>query len=121
MRQSRRTKGPEQLELEAYLKWFGFMHPDVLIYKINNEGKRNPRTAKASGIVAGMPDLHIVRAIYPYHSLYIEMKRADGKGRLSEAQRCVITLLRQEGHYVVICEGWEEAAKDTMEYFHGSR
>ncbi len=42
-----------------------------------------------------------------YHGLWIEMKTRDG--RLSREQKKVVPLLIEQGYYVSVCYGWEEA------------
>lgn len=109
----------EAKEVYAYLEWFKYQYPDILVYKIQNEGKRNPWMSKKLGIVAGMPDLQIIRAVGHYHSLWIEMKRADGKGKLSSNQEMIIAKLKSEDHAVVVCAGWEKAKSETQDYLNG--
>lgn len=107
---------PEQLEIEAYLKWMSIQHPDVLVFKIQNEGKRNPRTAKKIGIVAGIPDLQILRSSKNWNGMFIEMKRADGKGKLSANQLACHQKILDENYFVATCKGWEDAKFLTSIY-----
>lgn len=110
---------PETAEVESYLKWFRLQHPHILIYKNQNEGKRVPWLAKKVGILAGIPDLHIIKSVGKWHSYYIEMKLPDGKGILSSVQKTVIQKLIEENHAVDVAHGWEDAMYKTQDYLQG--
>ena len=49
-----------------------------------------------------------------FHSLYLEMK-ADG-GSLTDNQKIVIQLLREQGHAVEVCYGAESAIRVLERY-----
>lgn len=86
-------------------------------YSIPNGGSRSEKTAgimKAEGVKKGMPDFNLFIARAPYHSLFVEMKTE--KGRLSESQEAVISLLRQEGHKVVVCRSEQHAVTEIFKY-----
>jgi hypothetical protein len=110
---------PETQEVEAFVKWFRLQHPQILIYKNQNEGKRRPWLAKKLGILAGIPDLHIIKSVGKWHSYYIEMKLPDGKGVLSPMQKTVITRLIEADHAVDVAHGWEDAMRKTHDYLNG--
>lgn len=72
---------------------------------------------KRMGMVSGLPDLFLpVKNDLEGSGLYIEMKRRDGKGRLSDEQREIIGMLREEGYVVVVCDTWEEAVMELIEW-----
>lgn len=123
MRETSRAKPkrsyPETREIDAFLEWFSLQYPNIIIYKNQNEGKRKPWLAKKLGIVAGIPDLHIIKSVGKWHSYYIEMKLPDGKGVLSVSQKNMIEKLIKENHAVDVCHGWEKAREATLDYFNG--
>lgn len=88
-----------------------------LLYHIPNGGKRNKAEAarfKAMGVKSGVPDLHLPVARGGYHSLYIELKAANG--RVSENQSEWLAALNQQGNKAVACYGWEQAAQAIKDY-----
>jgi hypothetical protein len=123
MRETQRHKAkrdyPESREIAAYLEWFHYQFPNIFIYKNQNEGKRHPALARKLGIQAGIPDLHIIKAVDPWHSYYIEMKLPNAKGIVSIAQKLVRDKLISEKHAVDICHGWVKAKEATLDYFNG--
>jgi hypothetical protein len=70
-------------------QWFNNSFPQLrgLLYHVPNGEKRDPVTAnllKAKGVVAGIPDL-----VFHYRAktYFIELKKPDGSGSLSKAQK----------------------------------
>lgn len=89
----------------------------ALLYHTPNGGKRGKFEAcrlKAQGVKAGVPDLHLPVARAGYHGLWVEMKTAAG--RLSEAQRTIIAMLRAEGHRVEVCRSAADAVEALEDY-----
>jgi hypothetical protein len=106
------------LQVEC-LRWLRYAHPGVLCYAIPNGSYKTITTARAmrdEGLKAGMPDLHIPIARGGYHSLYIEMKNGKA-GKLSEAQKEVLEILRRERNKVAICRNLEEFQEEINKYF----
>lgn len=104
----------EQQEQVAFIEWFSYAFPKVLIHSIPNgahlAGDARMRAIKmdrlkAEGLVPGMPDLHV-----PAWRLYVEFKRTKG-GRLSEEQKDVIPALEAAGARVIVAKGWEDALR----------
>lgn len=88
-----------------------------LLYHVPNGGKRGKLEAcrlKAQGVRAGVPDLHLPIARGGYIGLWIEMKTSTG--RLSEAQRKIIAMLRDEGHRVEVCRSAADAVEVLEDY-----
>lgn len=110
------TEDYEQIE---FIKWCAF-HPDPrpsMIYAIPNGEKRSPKTGaklKRLGVKPGIPDLHLPIASQGYHTLYIEMKKKNG--RVSDDQKIQIQILRNEGHRVEVCWSKEEAVVVICDY-----
>lgn len=94
--------------------------PPFLIYAIPNGGKRDGRTGtilKAEGVLAGIPDLHVPVARQGYASLYIELKK---KGKTAtKIQTEMHERLRALGNKVILCDDWELAVAEIMEYYKG--
>lgn len=80
----------------------------IPVFHIPNGGSRNAREAanlKRQGVRKGVPDLFIPVPSGGYHGLFIEMKRADGKGRVSKEQAEWIRLLQAQGYRAHACNG----------------
>ena len=94
--------------------------PDYgLAYAIPNGGKRNKKTAvdmQAEGVKSGVPDVCFPVPRYPYHGLYIEMKRTQG-GKIEEKQKSWNVRLNEKGYYAVVCRGSGEAIAVIEAYF----
>ena len=111
---------------EGCVAWLRAQYPKLLWYHAKNEGNRKSLVRKANGksyspdgsrnkrmgVLAGTPDLCIVKSKYPppwdmstsaeaYHGLYVELKTPDG--RQSPAQKDFQTRCEHEGYKYVIC------------------
>ena len=99
-------------------------HPELaLLYAIPNGGKRSIKTArmlKATGVKAGVPDMCLPVPRYPYHGLYIELKRRKG-GRVSEKQSEWLQDLRKEGYKTCVCYGSDETIQVIEDYLKGEQ
>lgn len=71
---------------------------------------------KATGYVAGVPDLSIYEPRGEYHGLFIEMKRTKG-GNTSPAQKQWIEQLNKRGYKAVVCKGAASAINEIEKYF----
>ena len=102
------TQPSEHLEQVRLVSWFRRGYPDVRIFAIPNGGLRSASQGaalKASGTVAGVPDLFI-----PAWLCWIEMKRETG-GTVSPVQKDWIAYLEAIGHKVIIGRGFEDAKR----------
>lgn len=93
-----------------------------LLFAIPNGGRRSQREAarlKDEGVQAGVPDLMLAVPVAPFHGLFIEMKRADGKGSTSPEQRTQQELLARQGYRVETCCGYDEAWDTVAVYLAG--
>ena len=100
------TELQEHIALAQWLnlKKIRFYHPA-------NGGVRSPKEGakfKAMGTSPGIPDICIPIPIYPYHGLYIELKRIR-KSRISPAQQGWIDFLNNEGYLAKVCLGFDNA------------
>lgn len=90
-----------------------------LLLAIPNGGYRPMTTAamlKAEGVKAGVPDCCLPVARGRYHSLWLEVKRADHSNHATEAQWEWITNLRYCGNMAVVCYGADEAIAVITSY-----
>ena len=110
----------------AYFKWLKKQFP--LVYPVTtaifNQGKRDQLYAYSMGLKAGIPDIvmfapSVIDGI-SYHGLMIELKRPGDQyttaGKLSDAQCHMIARLRDNGYFVSVSFGWEEAMRVTRTY-----
>jgi hypothetical protein len=87
------------------------------LYAVPNGGYRPIRTAltmKAEGQRPGVPDLCLPWPARGHHGLYLEMKATGG--RVSAAQEDWLSYLEQAGYRVVVCWGWQHAAREICDY-----
>lgn len=122
----RRQAHPEhdaQVEVVNWVRSMQDVYPALrLFHAIPNGGYRSKKTAalmKAEGSLSGVPDLYLPVPRWwadgsVSHGLYIEMKAA--KGRLSDNQKEIITLLREQGYRVEVCFSVEEAKAAIIRY-----
>ena len=118
---SQNRKRSEATEQEALIEWCGWhegRHPELkLIFHIPNGGSRNTIEAanlKRQGVKAGVPDLCLPVPKNGYHGLYIEMKY--GRNKTSEKQEEWLKALWEQGYYVAVCYGAEEAERLIASY-----
>lgn len=115
------TESGAQEMLFTWAMWQQEGRPELkLLYHVPNGGKRDAKTGRAlkrQGVKAGVPDLCLPVARGGYHSLYIELK--VGKNTTSQKQKEWIAALRQQGNYVSVCYGWEEAKETIENYLDG--
>lgn len=117
----------ESVEQQCLFRWAKLQEaawPELaLMYHVPNGGYRSKSEAgrfKSEGVKAGVPDICLPVARYPWHGLYIELKRRSG-GTLSPDQARWITLLEEQGFKAVRCDGWEEAVITITKYLHEGR
>lgn len=73
--------------------------------------------AKAAGLRAGIPDLHLPVARGGFHGLWVELKTPSG--RTSPAQHETLKQLEYEGHAVVVARTVDEAISAVLNYLAG--
>jgi hypothetical protein len=102
------TAPSEHLEQVRLVSWFRRNYPGVRVFAIPNGGLRSASQGaalKASGTVAGIPDLFV-----PEWLLWVEMKRETG-GVVSPVQKDWIAYLESIGHKVIVGRGFEDAKR----------
>jgi hypothetical protein len=102
----------EQVEVVRWLR-----AADITFCASANAAKRSAALAamlKAAGMQAGFPDLMIFDAppLAPeFIGVAIEMKRADGKGRVSDEQQGWLIALAARGWKTKVCHGAADALR----------
>lgn len=112
------TEECEQIVLFRWAEFSASQYPELeLLYHIPNEGKRSAVTGarlKAQGLKSGVPDVCLPTAHGGYIGLYIEMKVKPNKP--TENQKRWLRALREAGHMVAVCYGFEEARNLIEKY-----
>lgn len=112
------TESTEHIRLACWLK-----KNNILFYHPANGGTRIKQEAyklKLMGVSAGVPDLCLPIARFPYHGLYIELKRKEG-GVVSVAQEWWLKSLLNEGYKAVVAKGFEEGKNLIENYLKGEK
>ncbi|WP_459482080.1 VRR-NUC domain-containing protein [Clostridium saccharoperbutylacetonicum] len=113
----------EQICLFQWAMWNTQKFPELnLLFHVPNGGKRDKREAvslKRQGVKAGVPDLVLPVPRGGYHGAYIEMKVGDNK--TTDKQKKWIRDLIEQGYYVEVCYGWQEASEKLTKYLEKSR
>ena len=71
--------------------------------------------AKRQGMPKGFPDINLPIVCYPWHGLYIELKRVKG-GVISPEQKWWLKKLSEQGYLAVVAKGHNEAIKIIKNY-----
>jgi len=121
-----KPRASEQQEQAALMSWASLSvgrWPELaLLYHVPNGGHRHPAVAaglRRQGVKPGVPDLHLPVSRGGHHGLWIELK-AKG-GRVSPVQAQWIAWLREQGHHVCLCVGWEAARDVIIDYLNGEK
>lgn len=92
-----------------------------LLYAVPNGGLRSKAQAgklKAEGVKPSVPDLVLPVPRYPFHGLYVEMKKI-GEHSTPEQRKFQARLLAL-GYAVVECQGDDAAYNVVVQYIHRS-
>ena len=130
---NKRSKPPARLEEIEQARVIAWSHKPAVraaipavrwLHHSPNGGKRDAFTGgqmKALGVSPGFPDLILpvwcTKRIYP--GLAIEMKRPDGKGRVSDSQGEWLDHLDKQGWHTAVATSAEQAARIIVEYLAG--
>lgn len=113
------TESQEQINLFRMIAYSQNLYPELnFLYHVPNGGFRNKATAgklKAEGVKSGVPDLCLPAPRYPYHGLYVEMKRTKG-GQVSKDQREWLDFLKSQNYKIAVAKGCDEAFNIIMDY-----
>jgi hypothetical protein len=83
---------------------------------INSSGK-HIIIAKLSGLLDGIPDIHLPISNGKYSSLYIELKSHAGIEQLEQKE--MVSLLNSFGNYACFCYGAAIAQETIIKYLNG--
>ena len=104
----------EQVKLVQRVRAF---YPDTIIASIPNGGDRTASERvrlHSEGVLAGMPDLCVLRRSKGFGGLFVEMKTEVGV--VSKQQDCIAKQLNDEGYLCVIARSADEGFKIIEEY-----
>ncbi|MBA3645320.1 MAG: VRR-NUC domain-containing protein [Gemmatimonadaceae bacterium] len=110
----------QRLELEAG------KYPELrLAFAVPNGSNKSMAMAakfKKEGLKSGVPDIVLPVPRYPFHGLFVEMKRSDAvPSDLSPAQRDWLAALEDQGYAVEVCCSDEEALEMILRYIKHDR
>lgn len=77
------------------------------------------KKAKATGYIAGFPDIQICEPNKKYHGLFIEIK-LNKRCYPSQFQIQWINDLNERGYYAVVCRGIEECINTLNNYMNNT-
>jgi len=109
------------------VRWFRVQYQNIVIFAIPNAAKRSFRLAakmKAEGMVSGIPDLFIAKAILRcnygkcgkiYHGLFIELKRSKSE-KPTDNQVYYLQKLKEAGYQTAVCHSFEEFQQTVNDY-----
>jgi hypothetical protein len=107
-----------QTELIQRIQLAATQYPPLnLLLAIPNGGARHPLVGahlKAEGVRKGVPDLFLPVARTPYHGLFIEMKRPNG--RLSPEQKEWLDHLEKQFYLCKVCFSADDAFTTLVDY-----
>jgi len=106
----------EQVKLVQRVRAF---YPDVIIAAIPNGGNRTASERvrlHQEGVLAGMPDLCVLKACGGHHGLFVEMKTATGQP--SKEQKALQLQLNNSGYLCVVARSASEGFEIIKEYLN---
>jgi hypothetical protein len=107
----------DQLQIAA-MRWIRLAYPKAVSFHVANERKTSPMRGaklKKMGVLAGVPDIHILEPNKIYCGLFIELKTE--KGRLTPSQRDVIERIENAGYKCAVCRSLDEVIDLVDDYF----
>ena len=113
-KQRSRVEHTEQSKLVGMIRAF---HPGVIVAAIPNGGGRTPQervSLHAEGVLAGMPDLVVLKPSKGFYGLFLEMKTREGVE--SAAQKDIARRLNKEGYLCLVARSSQDAFKIVTDY-----
>jgi hypothetical protein len=96
------------------------MYPELRwMFAVPNGGDRRASVAAslvAEGVKSGVLDIMLPVARGGMHGLFIEMKRPQPPGKVSDKQKEFMDFLTQQGYESAVCWTWLEAVEVICEY-----
>ena len=105
-------KHEEHYIQSTFVQWFRLNHKRHIVYAVPNGDKRSMLTAvrlKKEGVLAGVPDLHIL--LDNGKSFFLEIKTE--KGKLNKNQKSTISEIEKRGYAVLVCYGIDDIIKQV--------
>lgn len=111
--QLQKTGGKLQISEDALqaqcIKWIRYAYPRVICWATPNGGLRDVRIArklKATGTLAGIPDLTVATPSRGYGAAFIELK--VGYNKPTAQQEVIMERLREAGYAVSVAYSFDE-------------
>ena len=108
----------DQLQMAAMF-WIRISYPKAVSFHVANERKTSPMRGaklKKMGVLAGVPDIHILHPNGQHCGLFIELKTP--KGRLTQSQKNVIERLESSGYQCAVCRSVDDVIDVVTKYFN---
>lgn len=106
---------------QACVLWFKYQYPKEVLFAIPNGGERSQLTRQilsAEGVMNGVCDLFLMRAMQGFNGLFIEMKYANGKPTVY--QETFMKLAIERNYKCVVCNS-SDLFRQTIENYLGKR
>jgi hypothetical protein len=114
----KKRRRDEEVEQEKFFVWLD--QNGIIAFHPRNGGSLNPIEGakfKRLGVKRGVPDVCLPLVAAPYHGLYIELKKIDGKlSDLSEEQAWWLKFLQGQGYKAEVAFGFLHAKQIVEEY-----
>lgn len=115
------TRTEHEIQADFMVWWSQARRPGVL-FAIPNGGFRSARTGilmKAEGVLSGVPDLFYANVCKGRPGLFLEFKRSNPKGRLSDAQKALFPKLEAAGYPIAVVYSGAAAMAAIDHYLAG--
>ena len=115
------TRTEHEIQADFMAWWSQAPRPGVL-FAIPNGGFRSARTGvlmKAEGALSGVPDLFYANVCKGRPGLFLEFKRSNPKGRLSDAQKALFPRLEAAGYPIAVVYSGAAAMAAIDHYLNG--
>ncbi len=122
VRPKKRLVQHEHKVIKAVVEYLTMLRSHPLFFHVPNEGKRSlhqQRTAKQSGVMAGVSDIIILEPRIvggvQYHGFCLELKTKEDKqlgiaaGKTSDAQTMFLDKAAKRGYHTCVAFGFDEA------------
>lgn len=111
----------EHDEQVALFEWAAYQANSIpelaMMFAVPNGGDRHPAVAaklRAEGVKSGYPDIALDVPRGVYHGARIELK--IGRNKPTTAQQWWLEALKEQGYFVAVCYGFDEA-RAVLEWY----
>ncbi len=98
------------------LKWMHSSLNGAFLHGTKLQRAKQWGKLKKQGAKKGILDIFLPMVTAEYPGLYVEMKRRDGSGSLTDEQAKFKQYAEQQGYKVVVCEGTAAAIHAITDY-----